>query len=130
MGMSTNSTDKIVKESWRGASPNGLAPELRRLFWEYDFDALSGERDAQFIAKRILTHGGLRDWDWLRNRVGDAFLREWILENNGAGMDKRRLRYWELILNLPTEQVNQWVTAQADSIWGRRNKGLDQGSAA
>jgi hypothetical protein len=128
--MSRNSTDKIFKESWRGASANGLAPSLRRLFWEYDFDLLSWERDAQFITKRILTHGGLRDWNWLRGRLGDAALREWILENNGAEMDKRRLRYWELILGLPTEQVNRWVTAQAGSIWERRNKGLDQGSAA
>ncbi|MCA1849978.1 MAG: hypothetical protein LC672_02710, partial [Acidobacteria bacterium] len=55
----TSSTDEIVKEGSQGISTTGLASELRRLFWEYDFDALSWERDNHFITKRILTHGGL-----------------------------------------------------------------------
>ncbi|OLE51632.1 MAG: hypothetical protein AUG51_22015 [Acidobacteria bacterium 13_1_20CM_3_53_8] len=128
--MSTGSTNKVVEEGSQAASANGLAPELRRLFWEYDFDSLSWERDGHFITKRILTHGGLRAWDWLRDRIGDAALRQWILDNNGAGMDKRRLRYWELILELPSDEINQWVAAQSGSIWGKRSERLDQGSAA
>lgn len=128
--MSTSSTNKIVKEGSQGTSANDLTPELRRLFWEYDFDALSWERDGHFIIKRILTHGGLRDWLWLRGRVGDAALREWILGNNGAGMDKRRLRYWELILDLPGDEVSRWVAAQASSIWGTRGRRLQQDSTA
>ncbi len=128
--MSTGSNNQAVEERSQVAPTNGLAPQLRRLFWEYDFESLSWERDGHFITKRILTHGGLRSWDWLRGRVGDASLREWILDNNGAGMDKRRLRYWELILELPGDEVNRWVAAQAGSIWGRRGHSLEQGSAA
>ncbi len=118
--MSTSSTEKITQEGSLVTATNGLAPELRRFFWEYDFNALSWERDGQFIIKRILTHGGLWAWNWLRNRIGDAALRAWILDNKGAGMDRRRLRYWELILDLPTDDVNRWVNAQSGSIWGRR----------
>lgn len=128
--MSTSSTNKIIKEGSQGTSTNGLTPELRRLFWEYDFDTLSWERDGHFITKRILTHGGLQDWDWLRDQIGDNALRKWILGNNGAGMDKRRLRYWELILDLPYDEVSRWIAAQANSICGRRGRRLDQDSMA
>lgn len=127
--MSTSSSNKIVEERSQVTSANGLAPELRKLFWEYDFDSLSWERNSHFIIKRILTHGELRAWDWLRDQIGEAALRQWILDSKGAGMDKRRLRYWELILDLPGDEVNRWVAAQASSIWGRRSKRLDHESA-
>jgi hypothetical protein len=127
--MSTNPANKIVEEGSQVTLTNGLAPELKSLFWEYDFQSLSWERDGHFITKRILTHGGLWAWDWLRDQIGDAALREWLLNNNGAGMEPRRLRYWELILDLPDQEVNRWVSLQTNTPWGKRRHQL-QGSAA
>jgi hypothetical protein len=114
---------------WASLNGRDLPIELKALFWEYDFESLSWKRDSHFITKRVLTHGGLWAWDWLRDRIGDAGLRDWILENNGVGMEPRRLRYWELILDLPAEEVNRWIALQSNSSWGRRRQQL-QGSAA
>jgi hypothetical protein len=114
---------------WSSLNGHDLPVELKPLFWEYDFESLSWKRDNHFITKRILTHGGLWAWDWLRDRIGDVNLRDWILENNGVGMEPRRLRYWELVLDLPTEEVNRWIALEANSTWGRRRQQL-QGSAA
>ena len=93
-----------------------LPATLRALFWDYDFTALSWENDRDLIMARVLTAG---DWDavtWLRSRVGDRALREWIERHRGGGLSPQRLRFWELILGLPHCQVNAWLVAEGRQI--------------
>ncbi len=112
----------IRPESSRAKTKRDLPDELQPLFWEYDFESLSWERDNHFITKRVLTHGGQQASDWLRERIGDESLKAWILDNNGAGMEPRRLRYWQLILDLPEEEVTRWIESQFETVWARRGK--------
>ena len=97
-----------------------LPATLQALFWDYDFAALSWEDDRDLIIARVLTSG---DWDavtWLRSRVGDRALREWIERHRGGGMSPQRLRFWELILGLPHRRVNAWLAAEGRQIWDKR----------
>jgi hypothetical protein len=101
-------------------SPGKLPRLLRMCFWDYDFSALSWERDRDFIIGRVLTYG---NWDavtWLRSRLEDHALRKWIMHHQGRGLSPRQLRFWQLILGLPHREVNSWLEAQPRRFWDRR----------
>ena len=98
-----------------------LPSRLRPLFWDYNFARLTWRADADFITGRIMAVG---DWDsvrWLRRRLGDAALRDWLLRRRGRGLSARQLRFWELIFDLPHREVNAWLADPARRVWeGRR----------
>jgi len=101
--------------------PKSKLPDmLRPFFWEYDFDTLTWEMDRELIIARVLTVG---NWDtviWLRSRVGDISLRQWIERHQGDGLSPEKLRFWELILGLPHRRVNAWLAAERRKVWERR----------
>jgi hypothetical protein len=96
--------------------PQSLAP----LFWEYDFDALSWQADADLVTLRILTSGDWQSVTWLRKQWGDDGLRRWLLARQGRGLDPKRLRFWELILDLPKKKVDAWVRKVEQDVWHQR----------
>jgi hypothetical protein len=101
-------------------SPAQLPRLLRMFFWDCDFDALSWERDCDFITGRILTHGTWKAVIWLRSVAGDQALREWIMHQQGRGLSPQQIRFWELILGLPRREVNSWLETQPRRFWDRR----------
>jgi hypothetical protein len=93
---------------------------LQSLFWEYHAEDLTWENDRDLIIRRILTSG---TWDtvvWLRSQVGDTGLREWIERHDGRGLSPRQLRFWELVLDLPHEQVSAWLMSKQRAVWDGR----------
>jgi hypothetical protein len=101
-------------------SMGSLPENLRRLFWDQDFDLLTWEEDSDAVTARVLQTGNFDSLLWLRRRLGDGALREWILRRRGRGLDARRLRYWQTILDLPAEEVDRWVEAPERKVWERR----------
>lgn len=104
----------------RAARAQALPNRLRGFFWEHAFDALSWPEDRDLVVARILSAG---DWDavrWLRRRLGDAALRCWLVERKGAGLDARRLRFWQLVLDLPDRTVSRWLRSEARRAWDGR----------
>lgn len=98
----------------------GLPVQLRPLFWDYAFSQLSQAKDRDLIIRRVLSNGS---WDavcWLRKRLGDRELREWLVAHRGRGLTARQLRFWELLYDLPARQVNQWVKTAQTGVWDRR----------
>jgi len=95
-------------------------PVVQSLFWEYDVTALDWDADRDLIVRRILTEGSWDAVQWLRDRVGDPGLRQWIEARSGDALSPRQLRFWELMLDLPSERVDAWVAARRNSIWGNR----------
>lgn len=100
--------------------PPRLPEFLRPLFWEYRFGSLSWEKDRSLVIGRVLEHGGLEAMRWIRRQAGDDHLREWLTEREGAGIDKRRLRFWEAVLNIPHRSVNAWLAREDRQIWDNR----------
>lgn len=95
-------------------------PVVQSLFWEYDTTDLDWEADRDLILRRILTEGSWDAVQWLRDRVGDATLRRWIEARSGGALSPRQLRFWELVLDLPSDRVDEWVDARRDSVWENR----------
>lgn len=100
--------------------PTGLPLFLQPLFWEYDFKVLSWEEDWELVTGRILSHGGWKASCWLRRKLSDDRLREYILDREGRGLSSRQICYWELILKIPHRLVTGWLKQPARLIWERR----------
>jgi len=99
---------------------SGLPEQLRPYFWDYTFSRLSITKDKDLVVRRILSNGS---WDavrWLRKKLGDQELREWLIVHSGRGLTARQLRFWGLLYDLPARQVNQWVKTAQSGVWGKR----------
>ena len=90
--------------------PPSLWPaEVRNLFWDSDPEAIRPGRHRAFIMQRILEAGGHAALGWLRETVTEDELKRHIEGRAGRGLSPRRLRYFELILNLKNSQVTAWI---------------------
>ncbi len=106
--------------SRRPARREALPACLRGFFWDCDFRQLRWATDREFIIGRVLAVG---DWDtirWLRRREGDPALGAWIEARRGRGLDPRRLRLFEVVLDLPHDRVNAWLRRMKQDVWARR----------
>ncbi len=101
------------------ASP-GIPESVNAILWEYDAGTLDWTTDRDLIIGRVLSHGTWDDISWLRDRLGDDALRLWIEVHEGGGLSPRQLRFWEIIVDLPSRRVDAWVTRLRSSIWEGR----------
>jgi len=97
-----------------------LPKNVRAHFWDYPFTKLSLKKDRDLVIRRILTSGSWDSIQWLRKQIGDTDLREWLIAHHGRGLSPRQMRFWELILDLPARQVNNWVRAARNTPWGQK----------
>ena len=99
-----------------------LPENLRSLFWDCDFSSLSWRQYSNFIIKRILERGTWDEITWLRRSAGDEAIRDWFLRKQGGGLDPMRLRFWQVILDLPEDLADEWVREAKQSIWHGRHE--------
>ena len=99
---------------------DALRGMLRPLFWDCDVEALDWTKQREFILGRILVEGSWPAVCWLRRRVGDAALAQWIRGKQGGPLSPPQLRFWQLILNLPQEEVDRWLAQPARRLWQER----------
>jgi hypothetical protein len=104
----------------RRAVPDRLPTRLRPFFWDHEFARLSWKADRDLIIGRILAAGDWESLRWLRRRLRDDALREWLAHRRGAGLSAQQLRYWELILDLPRRTVNAWLAEPGRQDWEER----------
>ena len=98
-------------------------PELLRpLFWDYGFARLSWERDRDLIIGRILAVGSWDAVQWLRAHVSADELHDWLQRRRGAGLSRKQLRFWQLVLDLPTSQVDAWLADPTRTVWDQRGR--------
>lgn len=97
-----------------------LPDHLQGYFWEYAADGLDWERNKHTIVLRLLQSGGMDAVTWLRSRMSDDEIRDFIVRRQGRGIDPRRLRFWGLVLNLPRSTVDRWIAAARTNPWNQR----------
>ena len=100
-----------------------LSARIRALFWDCDARAISWCEDREFIISRVLSAGDWQTVRWLRRRIGDQAIGEWIAGRQGRGLSPERLRYWEIALDLPHRVVSAWLADPARAVWDRRAAG-------
>ena len=97
-----------------------LPENLRAFFWDYDPQRLSWERTRHTIILRLLEKGGMQAVGWLRERMTDEQIRDFIVRRRGRGIDPARLRFWSLLVDIPRGDVDQWIEATRRNPWHRR----------
>lgn len=105
----------------RPSSSSSLPPAIRALFWDRDGRKLSWEKDRDLILGRVLAVGTWDDIQWLRRLAGDGGVRDWLLRRRGGGLSPQQLRFWELILSLPRQEVDAWLKEPGRQVWDRRH---------
>jgi hypothetical protein len=93
---------------------------LKSHFWDTNFESLTWESYRDFIIRRILQSGSWQAILWLRAEVGDPELRQWIIQQRGAGLSPRQLRFWQVVFELPGHQVTRWIQAASANPWEKR----------
>lgn len=104
----------------REIMPTKLPIMLRPFFWDYEFNMLSWKKDRDLIIGRILSSGDWGAIKWLRSHMGDRSLKKWLECHEGDGLSPQQLRFWELILGIPHDQVNTWLAAERRKVWEKR----------
>jgi hypothetical protein len=97
-----------------------LPAAFREYFWEYSAEDLTWERSRHTIVLRLLQSGGMNAIAWLRCRMSDAEIREFIERRQGRGISPRRLRFWALVLGIPRERVDGWIVSAQHNPWHQR----------
>ena len=95
---------------------------LRPLFWDCDFDHVSWREHEDFVVRRVLSEGTWESVCWLRVQVGDCALRQWIERHRGRPLSRQQLRFWELVLDLPSGLVDAWLASEGRKIWEGRTR--------
>jgi hypothetical protein len=93
---------------------------VKPFFWDTDPSTLSLGEHRNFIIRRLLQAGSWEAITWLRGEIGDGELHLWLEQRHGAGLSPRQLRFWQLVLDLPSPQVTGWLQTALTRPWGRR----------
>jgi hypothetical protein len=99
-----------------------LPRSVTSLFWDYPERRLSLARDRELIIRRILAEGGLRHMRFIRRRVGDEAIRDVLVSSQARGLSPQRIRFWQLLLDVPAGLANAWVRSARAGTWARRQR--------
>lgn len=77
-------------------------PEVRRLLWDIDPDALDLdlERHLDYLIERVMTRGSLAAMRWLRAHVPRETLADFLCRR-GDRLSPRDRSYWRLVSGMP-----------------------------
>lgn len=98
-----------------------LPQSIASLFWDHPAGAVALALHRDFVVERVLARGSWDDICWLRREVGDDALRHAIAVGRGRSLSRPQLRFWELVLELPQDDVEHWLSLPAREIWDRRS---------
>jgi hypothetical protein len=78
-------------------TPEVLPPkELKKYFWDCDFNELRMSNHAVFITERILNFGNLPAIKWLLSVIDKPFLMD-VVEHS-RNLDKKTRNFWKIML--------------------------------
>ena len=89
---------------------------MREVLWDVDPDAAWRDHP-DFVAERTLARGTWEAISWIRGELGDDRLRAMVIASRGRMLSARQVRFWELILDLPPEDVKRWLDAPSRSLF-------------
>lgn len=82
------------------------------LFWDTDCEQLDMEAHADYIIKRVLEYGQLKDWQAIEDYYGLSQIVE--RAKRFRELDKKALSYLVAISHTPIEQFRCYTTQQSN----------------
>ena len=80
-----------------------LPIELKKYFWDVDFEALNLENDRLFLIKRILDRGDTSAIRWLRSKYTDMEFASVIKQTRD--LSSQTANFWSDVLKLDKSQI-------------------------
>lgn len=121
-GSATARSSRRARRPARRKATARLPQALRPLFWEYRTARVDVRRDRDLVLRRVLAQGGWREALLIRSRFGDAAIRDFLLLSEARGLSAARIRFWELVLDLPRRRADAWVRRARRGTWERRRR--------
>ena len=95
---------------------------LRSLLWDYRGRRLRIDHDRDFLVRRVLAEGGWNEFRALRSRLTDDVIRQALVGSDARGLSPARIRFWQLVLDIPSRQANEWVRSARAGTWAGRRR--------
>jgi len=102
------------------ADPVNIPASTLALFWEYPAGTITFERNRDLVMEKVLSRGGWEDVQWLRSVAGDNAILDWLLRTKGRALERAQIRFWQLVLDIPSEEADAWLSIPDREIWDRR----------
>jgi len=92
----------------------------KKLFWDVNFKDIDYKKHANFIIKRILIHGGNKDYKWIQRQYGARKIKE--VAKKTSFSSRKNLNFWSLIFNIPLKSFKcvKKLSTKKQSIFSRR----------
>lgn len=103
-----------------GASNEKIPARMREFFWDAPFERLTWDCHRDFIVGRLLRDGSWESIQWLRRKMSDGEIKEWISHRAGAGLTPRQIHFWQLVLGFPSRRVRAWLQSEGRKVWDER----------
>lgn len=84
-----------------------IPKEWHQYFWEVKPEEVDLEKNDYYVIGRVLEHGNIAAVRKLRRHYGDQRLKQFLLSTYARGLSKRIMRFWQVVLNLSSEECEQ-----------------------
>ena len=71
--------------------------ELKKYFWDVDFDKIDIQKNKRFVLERILEFGDETAVDWMRRSFSNKEILKALKDNKR--ISQKSLNFWNLILS-------------------------------
>lgn len=96
----------------------GINQNIKRYFWDIDFNTLDFEKNSEYIIARILEYGDPESTDWLFSFYDkDVILG--VLKKSRQ-LSPKSANYWALIFDVPKEEIkclNKQFRETRSRVW-------------
>lgn len=120
MPLDTSRYPSDVETEWGRNVDDELMEWLRPLLWDCDPATVTWEHHRDFLVRRVLARGSWEQVRRLRRLAGDDVLREVLQRARGRFLERRQLRFWEIVLDLPRATIEEWLGDDRRRIWDGR----------
>lgn len=81
-----------------------LPKNLKKYFWDIDFEKLDLNKYPHFVIERILEYGDKETINWMMKQFKKSQIRQTLTKTKG--LTKKSANYWSSILAVPKNKIS------------------------
>ncbi|GAB6064600.1 DUF6922 domain-containing protein [Deferrisoma palaeochoriense] len=102
---------------------SSIPKKFHPLFLDTDPARVDWDAHRDWVIRRFLAEGDHEAVRWVWRQLGDEGLRAWLRRTRCRGLSRRRIRFWQTVLDLPADEVEEWLADPARKVWDERGFG-------
>jgi hypothetical protein len=85
--------------------------KIKYLFWDVDTKSIDFEKHCRFIIERVITHGNLSDWNFIKKVYSIQKIKEEVVQIRS--LDKKTLNFLSVIYDIPLKKFRCYTQTQS-----------------